>query len=176
MKSLILARGINITHDCSARLFIEPSPHSSVVGAGTAAGFAFTIGAVFALSGCPGRLCGAVVGFADDVAGGVFVGAVRTDRLLLLPFVLTPLFRFAFFTLAGFRFVTVSCLGPKHACMGDRFDFSGAVVPDDVNDAGRRGSPAQGRFNFDLIGTDVEMKPVVPVAGVDRCFGAVDGD
>jgi hypothetical protein len=83
---------------------------------------------------------------------------------------------FSFFAFARFGFVLAFGFGTQDTSVSESFELGGAVVPDDVNDAGRRGSPAHRRFNFDLIGTDVEMKPVVPVAGVDCCFGAVDGD
>jgi len=81
-----------------------------------------------------------------------------------------------FFAFACFGFVSAFGFGSQRTCVSEGFDFRGAVVPDDVDDAGRRGAAADRRFDFDLVGSDVKMKPVVPASGMDRGFGAVDGD
>ena len=75
--------------------------------------FAEAVCPVFASSGRAFRLRLAFIGFADDVAGGVFVGAVGAFRLLLFPFMFMLRDERSFATFPRFGFVAVLCFSPK---------------------------------------------------------------
>src|SRR6185312_5096564 len=149
-------------------LFVQPDRDAAVVGAGAASRFAEAVRAVCASGGGTGRLGGAFVGFADDVARRVFVGSVGAFGLLL------SLFAFAAF--ARFGFVAALGFGSKGTRAGQCFEFRGAVVPDDpYHPLGRR--PAiHRRFHRDAVAADVEAQPVAPASRANPDRGAVDRD